>query len=173
MPRARLELWRSRTGPDIISLHELRERYLLFPPDLVPDTAYIVSLSQTPQHGPDPSSLIAITFSQLGYPISSKMGAGSSKEASLPAPKLSSDGAPIAPDRTQRSRCWEARDIYYGCLDKHDILDSIAEKEKAAKVCAVEGRGFEANCASSWVRKSRNVPRIWYMCMGNIGLTML
>ena len=66
-----------------------------------------------------------------------------------------------------------ARDIYYGCLDKHDILDSIAEKEKAAKVCAVEGRGFEANCASSWVRKSWNVPRIWYMCMGNIELTIL
>lgn len=81
------------------------------------------------------------------------MGAGASKEASLPAPKLSSDGAPIAPDRTQRSRCWEARDIYYACLDKHDILDSIKEKDKAAKLCAVETRNFEANCASSWVRR--------------------
>lgn len=75
------------------------------------------------------------------------MGAGASK----PAPKISSDGTPIAPDRTQRSQCWEARDIYYGCLDKHDILDSIAEKDKAARVCAAEGRAFEANCAESWV----------------------
>jgi cytochrome c oxidase assembly factor 6 len=79
------------------------------------------------------------------------MGAGASKPASLPVPKISSDGAPIAPDRTQRSQCWEARDIYYGCLDKHDILDGIAEKDKAAKVCAAEGRGFESNCAESWV----------------------
>jgi cytochrome c oxidase assembly factor 6 len=81
------------------------------------------------------------------------MGAGASKEGSLPAPKISSDGAPIAPDRTQRSRCWEARDIYYTCLDKHDILDSIKEKDKAAKVCAAETRNFESNCASSWVRR--------------------
>ena len=79
------------------------------------------------------------------------MGAGASKPASPPAPKISVDGVPIAPDRTQRSQCWEARDIYYDCLDKHNILDSIAEKDKAAKVCAAEGRGFEANCAESWV----------------------
>lgn len=79
------------------------------------------------------------------------MGAGASKEASLPPPKISSDGSPIAPDRTQRSRCWEARDIYFNCLEKHDIIDSIGEKDKAAKECAVESRGFEANCASSWV----------------------
>lgn len=69
----------------------------------------------------------------------------------LPAPKISSDGAPIAPDRTQRAHCWEARDAYFRCLDKHEIVDSIKEKDKAAKACAAEAKGFEANCASSWV----------------------
>jgi cytochrome c oxidase assembly factor 6 len=83
------------------------------------------------------------------------MGVGSSKEASFPTPKISSDGAPIAPDRSQRSHCWDARDNYYSCLDKNGIVDSIKEKEKAEKACAVEGKRFEANCAESWVRSSQ------------------
>jgi cytochrome c oxidase assembly factor 6 len=74
-----------------------------------------------------------------------------STPSSPPPPKLSTDGTPIAPNRSERSRCWEARDIYFKCLDNHDIIDSIKENDKAAKECAVEGKGFEANCASSWV----------------------
>lgn len=70
---------------------------------------------------------------------------------SPPAPKISSDGTPIAPNRTERSRCWEARDAYFQCLDKNGIVDSILEKDEAAKACATEGKGFEGNCASSWV----------------------
>lgn len=76
-----------------------------------------------------------------------------SSSSSPPAPKLSSDGAPIAPDRSQRAKCWEARDIYFQCLDKNDIVDSLKEKDKAAKACSSEGKAFEANCASSWVSK--------------------
>jgi hypothetical protein len=30
-------------------------------------------------------------------------------------------------------------------------VDSITEKDKAERSCSVEARGFEANCASSWV----------------------
>jgi len=41
--------------------------------------------------------------------------------------------------------------MYFQCLDKNDIVDSITEKDKAAKTCATEGRRFDANCASSWV----------------------
>lgn len=79
------------------------------------------------------------------------MGLWSSSSDKLPAPKISSDGAPIAPDRTQRARCWEHRDLYFGCLEKNNIVDSIKEKDKAAKECGAESKGFEANCASSWV----------------------
>jgi hypothetical protein len=75
----------------------------------------------------------------------------SSDQPSPPQPKISSDGAPIAPDRSARAKCWEARDAYFKCLDNSGIVDSISEKDKAAKACAVEGKGFEANCASSWV----------------------
>jgi cytochrome c oxidase assembly factor 6 len=79
------------------------------------------------------------------------MGLFSSSPASPPPPKISSDGAPIAPDRTQRAKCWEARDAYFGCLDRNNIVDSITEKDRAEKACSAEGRGFEMNCASSWV----------------------
>ncbi|TVY90234.1 Cytochrome c oxidase subunit 6B-like protein, partial [Lachnellula willkommii] len=75
----------------------------------------------------------------------------STATSSPPPPKISSDGAPIAPDRTQRAKCWEGRDAYFRCLDKNGIIDSIGQKDKAEKECAGEARGFEGNCASSWV----------------------
>ncbi|TAQ84212.1 hypothetical protein B7494_g7462 [Chlorociboria aeruginascens] len=78
------------------------------------------------------------------------MGWFTSSSPSPPAPKLSADGAPIAPDRSERARCWEARDGYFACLDRNGIVDSIMEKDKAAKACSAEGKVFEANCASSW-----------------------
>ena len=75
----------------------------------------------------------------------------SSEKPSRPPPKISVDGTPIAPDRSQRAKCWEARDAYFRCLDKNEIVDSISEKDKAERACAVDGRGFEASCAASWV----------------------
>ena len=56
-----------------------------------------------------------------------------------------------APDRVKRAQCWDARDIYFQCLDKNNILDAIGEKEAAEKACAKESVNFEQNCASSWV----------------------
>ncbi|CAL3968410.1 hypothetical protein PZA11_004005 [Diplocarpon coronariae] len=79
------------------------------------------------------------------------MGLFTSSPPSLPTPKLSTDGAPIAPDRTQRARCWEARDAFFECLDRNEIVDSIRESEKAEKMCGKEAGGFQGNCASSWV----------------------
>lgn len=60
----------------------------------------------------------------------------------------------VVPDRSERKRCWEARDGYYGCLDKHDIIDSTkgSGKAKADKECAGEGKKFEEDCAAAWVR---------------------
>ena len=79
------------------------------------------------------------------------MGLFTTTPASPPPPKISSDGAPIAPDRTQRAKCWEGRDAYFQCLDKNGIVDSLTEKDKAEKACAREGKQFEGSCASSWV----------------------
>jgi len=79
------------------------------------------------------------------------MGFFSSSSDKLPAPKISTDGTPIAPDRSARAKCWEARDIYFQCLDKNNIVDSLTHKDAAEKSCGAESKGFEANCASSWV----------------------
>jgi cytochrome c oxidase assembly factor 6 len=43
--------------------------------------------------------------------------------------------------------------VYFKCLDKHGIVDSIQDKAAAEKHCSVEGNGFESNCASSWVSR--------------------
>lgn len=77
-----------------------------------------------------------------------KMGLFSSAP---PAPKISTDGAPIAPDRSQRAKCWEARDSFFTCLEANGIIDSIGEKSKADKACGGENKVFERDCASSWV----------------------
>jgi cytochrome c oxidase assembly factor 6 len=66
-------------------------------------------------------------------------------------PKPSSDGGFIAPDRSERAKCWEARDKYYTCLDKADIIDPIANAKVVAKHCPNEEKTFEQNCAQSWV----------------------
>lgn len=75
----------------------------------------------------------------------------SEKTPSVDAPKPSNDGGFIAPDRNQRAHCWEARDVYFACLDRNNILDSVKEANKAATLCGKENVGFEKNCASSWV----------------------
>ncbi|TEY56942.1 hypothetical protein BOTCAL_0223g00220 [Botryotinia calthae] len=87
------------------------------------------------------------------------MGLFSSSQTSLPPPKIGADGAPIAPDRSQRSQCWEARDAYFKCLDKNEIIDSLTENAKAQKFCGSEASVFDQNCATSWVQyfKKRRV----------------
>ncbi|KAF3096972.1 hypothetical protein TWF569_006763 [Orbilia oligospora] len=64
-----------------------------------------------------------------------------------------------APDRSERAKCWESRDLFFTCLDKHDILDSIKDSELANKNCGSELKLFDRDCASSWVEyfKKRRV----------------
>lgn len=61
----------------------------------------------------------------------------------------------VAPDRSERKRCWESRDLFYACLDKHDIIDSLGAegKKKADKHCAAENKQFEKDCAAAWVSR--------------------
>lgn len=56
-----------------------------------------------------------------------------------------------APDRTERKRCWEARDGYFACLDRAGVLDAIKDDAAAAKACRAEGAQFERDCAAEWV----------------------
>ncbi|KAI0202822.1 oxidoreductase-like protein [Astrocystis sublimbata] len=58
-----------------------------------------------------------------------------------------------APDRSERRLCWDARDNFYKCLDKHEVIDSLNGKGKATadKHCAQEDVAFNDNCATAWV----------------------
>lgn len=68
--------------------------------------------------------------------------------------KKTSGGAFESPSRTNRVKCYEARDAFFECLDRNNILDSINFKENQAaakKACGSEDLVFEKNCAHSWV----------------------
>ncbi|KAI1757677.1 cytochrome oxidase c subunit VIb-domain-containing protein [Xylaria castorea] len=58
-----------------------------------------------------------------------------------------------APDRSERRQCWDVRDSFYQCLDKHDVIDSLsgAGKKTADKHCAQEDAAFQDKCATAWV----------------------
>ncbi|KAL1303144.1 hypothetical protein AAFC00_006575 [Neodothiora populina] len=95
----------------------------------------------------------------MGWFGSSSSSSSADKPATLESPKPSHDGGFIAPDRTQRAKCWEGRDNFFACLDKNNIIDSVRESDKAASLCNTENAAFEKNCASSWVQyfKKRRV----------------
>lgn len=71
----------------------------------------------------------------------------------------------VAPSRTERKKCWESRDLYFGCLDRNNILDAIKDEKAAAKSCAGEGVAFEKDCATEWVsdqtRPDQTTPTVW------------
>ncbi|KAH6647273.1 oxidoreductase-like protein [Truncatella angustata] len=60
----------------------------------------------------------------------------------------------VVPDRSERKRCWDARDSFYQCLDKHNVIDSTkgAGKATADKECAKENKQFGEDCATAWVK---------------------
>jgi cytochrome c oxidase assembly factor 6 len=66
----------------------------------------------------------------------------------------------VAPDRTERKKCWEARDVFYGCLDKNNVIDSLngEGKKTAEKQCANENKQFEQDCAAAWVSFFLSLP---------------
>jgi len=59
----------------------------------------------------------------------------------------SDEAVGAAPTRADRERCWEQRDIYFGCLDRAGVLVPGKEGEQ----CRAERDGFEANCVKSWI----------------------
>ena len=58
----------------------------------------------------------------------------------------------IAPTRSQRARCWEARDGFFRCLDEHGIVDAIKNADAAKASCRSKELQFEKECVGSWVR---------------------
>ncbi|KAF2252715.1 hypothetical protein BU26DRAFT_517289 [Trematosphaeria pertusa] len=76
-------------------------------------------------------------------------------------PKKTSGGAFESPSRTNRAKCYEARDAFFECLDRNNILDSINTKDgraAASKACGQFDQEFEKNCAHSWVCLDSHTP---------------
>ncbi|OAL31442.1 hypothetical protein AYO22_01034 [Fonsecaea multimorphosa] len=90
----------------------------------------------------------------MAWGLPTWLGGSASSNPSLPQssnlPPRSKDGGYVAPDRTSREQCYESRDIFFQCLDRHDILDAVKEDEKARKVCPAEVAAYEKDCARSW-----------------------
>ncbi|KAK3400572.1 cytochrome oxidase c subunit VIb-domain-containing protein [Sordaria brevicollis] len=57
----------------------------------------------------------------------------------------------VAPTRSERQKCWMARDAYFACLDKNNIIDALKDEKQAAKACKAESAEFEKDCAAQWV----------------------
>jgi cytochrome c oxidase assembly factor 6 len=60
----------------------------------------------------------------------------------------------VAPTRSERQRCWEARDSYFACLDANNIMDALKDDKQAAKACGKQSAQFEKDCATQWVSSS-------------------
>lgn len=76
---------------------------------------------------------------------------GSTEE---PGVKKTSGGAFESPSRSNRKQCYAARDAFFECLDKNNVLDSINTKkgrDKATSFCGQLDQAFEKDCAHSWV----------------------
>ncbi|KAN0092591.1 Cytochrome oxidase c subunit VIb domain containing protein [Tylopilus felleus] len=53
----------------------------------------------------------------------------------------------LAVSREDRKKCWENRDVYFGCLDRAGVL----EPGKEGNACPTEKSRYEASCAKSWI----------------------
>lgn len=58
------------------------------------------------------------------------------------------------PMRSSRKQCWESRDLFFGCLDKINVINPLDPKhEKDIKTsCSAEESKFEEDCATSWIK---------------------
>lgn len=71
------------------------------------------------------------------------------------------------PDLTKKSArkvCWESRDKYFACLDKHNILDPRKDPATALAKCSSEDAEFNRDCVKSWVRTGLSVLFLFYFC---------
>jgi cytochrome c oxidase assembly factor 6 len=71
---------------------------------------------------------------------------GPAKPEVKPVREKSKDGGYVAPDRSARDLCYESRDLFYRCLDKHNILDATKDDELSRQKCPTENAEFERDC---------------------------
>ena len=50
------------------------------------------------------------------------------------------------PSRSERQRCWDGRDAYFGCLTANNLI-----QDDPKSLCKKEKGNYEKECAASWV----------------------
>lgn len=115
---------------------------------LAPTTPALASLS-------NPSPLFVSSFA-----LTMGLFSASTSPSQPSTPKPLPDGGYEAPNRNARAHCWQARDAFFDCLERNGIEDSIKDADQAQKLCGEEGKGFERDCASSWVRATL-IDSVW------------
>lgn len=88
-------------------------------------------------------------FVKMGWlPSFSVPGASTSASST----SKTSDGGYQAPLRNTREACYESRDIFFDCLDEHDILDANKHDAESRQRCPKEVEAYERDCAKSWIK---------------------
>ncbi|PPQ83977.1 hypothetical protein CVT25_000523 [Psilocybe cyanescens] len=59
----------------------------------------------------------------------------------------SSSKEDTAQSREGRQKCWDARDGYFACLDKAQVIKAGDE----GSACSKEKKEYEGSCAKSWI----------------------
>ena len=88
-------------------------------------------------------------FRKIKMGLLSFLSPGEAQETDKRAEEVRS-GA-VAPLRTERQKCYFARDAYFACLDANNIVDALKDEKDAAKKCGAQSKEFEKDCASQWV----------------------
>lgn len=57
----------------------------------------------------------------------------------------------VAPVKTERQRCYDARDAFYACLDANGILDAEKDATLVQKTCRDVHTRFQQDCPAVWV----------------------
>ena len=85
------------------------------------------------------------------YGLDWLIGSSPKLPTATPVRAKSTDGGYVAPDRNTRELCYESRDLFFECLDKHNILDANKEDALSRARCPSEVKDYERDCARSWV----------------------
>ena len=59
---------------------------------------------------------------------------------------------PPPPSRSDRARCYAARDGFFACLDAHAIVDPLAADAETRQHCAAQDAQLGRDCAASWAK---------------------
>ncbi|EDW82691.1 uncharacterized protein Dwil_GK24999 [Drosophila willistoni] len=56
------------------------------------------------------------------------------------------------PDKSERAKCWTARDDYWKCLDENAPKHSSTSGEKVPNACQILRKAFVQSCPGQWVK---------------------